>query len=504
MKPILSNEERKQVKIITQIAKGNPFGDGEQELLRQLLGTSFESMNVHLYHSEDIDWADPNKQRMLEMAGLLMLRMHERLNNQVEFSDVDKLLYIDLVYTNLYFQFRTRFNETIDQSKNKDLCSIKINYYQEFTERARELFTPLISGHTNFEPVERIFAGLFQIRRAYRSIADYIIGRSPAIKNLRRQIWESIFSHNFDRYRQSLFQYMHLIACMITGPTGSGKELVARAIGSSRFISFNSKSLQFVCDPKASFYPINLSAMPVTLIESELFGHKRGAFTGATEDRAGWLEICPEDGTVFLDEIGEIDPEIQVKLLRVLQTREFNRIGEEKVREFKGKLIAATNRNMCDEIREGNFRQDLYYRICSDQIATPGLAEQIQSSSDALKDLIDFISNRILIEGDVEEFSNFAQQYIQENIPTDYSWPGNVRELEQCLHNLLIRGSYQPIDIQKKDQVDLLKESFQKKRSLQEVTEMYCTYVYNQTENYQETARLLNVDHRTVKKYIKE
>src|SRR5690606_29799135 len=127
-------------------------------------------------------------------------------------------------------------------------------------------------------------------------------------------------------------------------------ELVARAIGLSRFIPFDPKTQRFAEDFAGSFFPLNLSALSATLVESELFGHCRGAFTGALQDRAGWLEVCPHYGTVFLDEIGEVDPQVQVKLLRVLQERTFNRIGETDARRFSGKIIAATNRDLATEM----------------------------------------------------------------------------------------------------------------------------------------------------------
>ena len=110
------------------------------------------------------------------------------------------------------------------------------------------------------------------------------------------------------------------VTTLVTGPSGTGKELVARAIGLSRYIPFDAEGQAFADDTPRSFVPLNLSALSPTLIESELFGHRRGAFTGAVADRAGWLETCPPRGTVFLDEIGELDPAIQVKLLRVLQS----------------------------------------------------------------------------------------------------------------------------------------------------------------------------------------
>lgn len=148
-----------------------------------------------------------------------------------------------------------------------------------------------------------------------------------------------------------------------------------RALGLSRYIPLDPDPGTFVANVDGAFHALNLSALSPTLIESELFGHRKGAFTGALENRAGWLESCPPLGAVLLDEIGEVDASIQVKLLRVLQTREFQRIEESEPRQFRGKLIASTNRDLGADMLGGRFREDLYYRLCSDLIVTPSLRD---------------------------------------------------------------------------------------------------------------------------------
>src|SRR5262249_54292501 len=153
------------------------------------------------------------------------------------------------------------------------------------------------------------------------------------------------------------------ITTLITGPSGTGKDLVAEAIGLSRYIPFDPKRQCFEEDFGGAFHPVNLAALPSELIESELFGHCKGSFTGAVQDRAGWLEICKGTHSVFLDEIGDLAPALQVKLLRVLQNRTFQRVGETTIRRFEGKVIAATNRDLGLEVQAGRFRRDLYYRL---------------------------------------------------------------------------------------------------------------------------------------------
>jgi hypothetical protein len=172
-----------------------------------------------------------------------------------------------------------------------------------------------------------VFACLFQIRRAVWHIFDNIVGESMPIARLRAAVWQSIFTHDMRRYRRSLYNRMSDVTTLITGPSGTGKELVARAIGLSQYIAFDVQRQCFCGDMSNMFLTLNLSALSPTLIESELFGHRKGAFTGAVADRADWLEISPRNGTVFLHEIGELDAAIQVKLLCVVQSRVFQRLG---------------------------------------------------------------------------------------------------------------------------------------------------------------------------------
>jgi transcriptional regulator with PAS, ATPase and Fis domain len=283
---------------------------------------------------------------------------------------------------------------------------------------------------------------------------------------------------------------------LITGPSGTGKELVARALAGSRYVPFDGTRLRFTDPVGEPFLPINLAALSPALIESELFGHKRGAFTGAIGDRKGWLDACPVAGSVFLDELGEMELSIQVKLLRVLETRRFSAVGDTAVREFSGKLIAATNRDLTVEIRAGRFREDLYYRLCADQIRTPSLREQIEDSPEVLGDLAHFMVKRTV--GDDAES---CLDEVRRNLPKHYAWPGNYRELEQCVRNILIRQSYTPMVGESKGE-----EYFEKYRAgelrADEVLSHYAALVYGKAGSYEETARRLGVDRRTVKSRV--
>jgi DNA-binding NtrC family response regulator len=289
-------------------------------------------------------------------------------------------------------------------------------------------------------------------------------------------------------------------ATLITGPSGTGKELAARAIAESRYLAFDERKLVFEGDSEQAFFPINISALSPTLVESELFGHRRGAFTGAIADRKGWLETCPESGSVFLDELGDLDPEIQVKLLRVIETRTFHTVGETGARRFRGKLIAATNRDLSSAMRQGRFREDLYYRLCSDLVTTPALAEQIAGSPAVLRELVYYMAQRVAgAEG--EAFAPEVLEWIERNLGPGYGWPGNYRELEQCVKNVLIRRNYRPArSAGGEDPVDAFVADARAGRlTAAELVGRYVTFAFHRTGSYEETARQLGLDRRTVK-----
>ena len=319
------------------------------------------------------------------------------------------------------------------------------------------------------------------------------------------------------RYRDSLYQHLPQVTTLIVGPSGSGKELVARAIGLSRYIPFERSIGQFRSDFAASYAAINIAAFSSTLVESELFGHAKGAFTGADSSRAGWLESCGQDGSILLDEIGELELTTQVKLLRVLQNREFQRTGESKTRKFEGKLIAATNRDLQVEIEKKNFREDLYYRLCADVIETPSLQAQVHDNPGVLENLVGFIVQRMVPEVQ-KEMTGEIVQWLENHLPDGYNWPGNFRELEQCVRNLMIHGGYRfqcPANLKQGDAVSgvsgfavepeiakLARQIAGLELTADELTSAYCKIAYRKTKSFEKAAHILQLDRRTVRKKV--
>jgi len=243
--------------------------------------------------------------------------------------------------------------------------------------------------------------------------------------HLRRKVkgnhsFKNIVGHS--KVMQTVFEQVRQVSkwnttVLIRGESGTGKELIANAI------HYNS--------PRAngSFVKLNCAALPDNLLESELFGHEKGAFTGAVSQRKGRFEQA-DAGTIFLDEIGEISPAFQAKLLRVLQEGEFERVGGMKTLRVDTRIIAATNRNLEEEVEKGIFREDLYYRLNVMPIRMPALRERPED----IPDLARFLADKV------------AKQQGRELVITDsairllmrYAWPGNVRELENILERAAI------------------------------------------------------------------
>ncbi len=239
---------------------------------------------------------------------------------------------------------------------------------------------------------------------------DNMVGQTPSM----RQIFDSI---------RQVAKWDTTV--LVRGESGTGKELIANAI------HYNS--------PRASgpFVKLNCAALPDSLLESELFGHEKGAFTGAVKLRKGRFELA-DGGTLFLDEIGEVSASFQAKLLRILQEGEMERVGGSETISVDVRIVAATNRNLEDEVRKGSFREDLYYRLNVMPIQLPALRERLEDIPDLARFLLQKLSQK---QGRELKISDGAVRML-----VGHSWPGNVRELENCLERAAIMSETGLID----------------------------------------------------------
>lgn len=496
---LLSDPELAFLRAVSALSYANPFLPDRLQHEARALGADFvESEPYWSLRADDPEEPRANVWKIIDRLAVLLGDLRQRLDRPKKPRAEDLALYEDAVLFYLYHRFAKPFyRAAVEEAQSAD--RVRWDFYPEFLrEWNRYLALPGLRLPMGHEP-RHTFACYFQIHRAFHHIFNSIIGRSLPAARLRAAVWESIFTHDMQRYARTLYARMGEFVTLITGPSGSGKELVARAIALSRYRPFDEERAAFEQDPTGPFHAINIASLSPTLIESELFGHRRGAFTGALEDRRGWLELCAPLGTVFLDEIGDLDPAIQVKLLRVIETRVFYPVGDSKGRSFHGKLIVATNRRLAEAIRQGGFREDLYYRLCSDQVTTPSLSEQLRANPEVLRDLLLFTAHRVAGPDDAEPLAADVEKWIRERLDPDYAWPGNYRELEQCVKNVLIRRDYQPAARRTGESGDFWADFHAGRLTAEALLARYCALVYRQTGSYEETARRLALDRRTVK-----
>ncbi len=414
------------------------------------------------------------------------------------FSGEEKKLMERVYLVELFYRFKDDFDQLINSQISSGNSPVKIQFYNDILATATQ------RGFDD-ESFRRYLALGFQIRRAFYFIDRNLVGNSPCMRLLRWNLWNNVFTHNIDLYDRYLRDRMEDFSTLLLGETGTGKGTVAQAIGRSGFIPLDRRKKMFVESFTRSFVSLNLSQFPETLIESALFGHKKGAFTGAVEDYQGVFDRCSPYGAILLDEIGEVSHPIQIKLLQVLQERVFSPVGSQKQNRFQGRVIAATNRSQEEIQGKGRFRDDFYYRLCSDIIVVPPLRQRIQEEPKELDLLLGTTIER-LIGKPSPELVSMVREVVYRELGTGYSWPGNVRELEQCARRILLKGVYagesdfKGLELDRK-LINGIEKGIIDAASL---VSGYCYLLYQRHQTFEEVGRRTGLDRRTVKKYIQE
>ncbi|MBW1751533.1 MAG: sigma-54-dependent Fis family transcriptional regulator [Deltaproteobacteria bacterium] len=298
---------------------------------------------------------------------------------------------------------------------------------------------------------------------------ENIIGQSPAIEKVFNIIPEVAQSNS---------------SILLVGETGTGKELVAKAI--------HAKSHR--CH--LPFIPINCGSIPDTLLQSELFGHQKGAFTGATHARKGFLEVV-SGGTLFLDEVGEISPKMQVDLLRVLEEKKITSLGSREPVDIDFRLITATRQDLERGITDGTFREDFYYRINVIKIDIPPLRDRKEDIP-------------ILVEHFLEKYSHETTSQVDHVTPKalkllkQYNWPGNVRELENAVERAVVLSKTRTLGIEDFSFLQSSIATFSSPLSLREMEKKYVQQLLEENNwNVSRTANILEINRVTLHKMIK-
>jgi len=316
----------------------------------------------------------------------------------------------------------------IAKQRNPEICAIMVTESGDIelaTEAMRQGAYDFQAKPLNLDKIKAVLERGLSHQRLVLRVSD-----------LEKRLDERYGFHNIigqSAAMKSVFEKIRQIAptkatVLIHGETGTGKELVAQAIHQN--------------SPRKDgpFVKLNCAALAEGIIESELFGHEKGAFTGAVKSRRGRFELA-DGGTLFLDEIGEISLPVQAKLLRVLETQEFERVGGTETIKVDVRLIAATNKDLAVEVEKGNFREDLYYRLKVIEIYLPPLRDRREDIP-------------LLVDAFIREFSNMHGKKVRGitrgamNLMMQYEWPGNVRELKNCVEGMVIfAGEKEVLDV---------------------------------------------------------
>jgi transcriptional regulator with AAA-type ATPase domain len=523
---VMTNEQVQFGTVVRDLVCCNPFSCRWAELEKQALGDDYQKVDsVHRWHEEN-----SGEHRNLKTLEARVRRWVDDVRPNVAAGEPNREeadLYESAVTYLLYRNCKKDFNEWIrgEMGRPRTVGAVWDQFLADY-----QCYLPEVRFPSRVAP-DRLFAAFFQIRRAFNNIFDCILGSSPKMIGLREEVWGTVFTCDIRGNIEGGYNPNAESSTLILGPSGTGKELVARAVGLSQYIPFEKDRKAFAADLKQSFFPVNLSALAPTLVESELFGHCKGAFTDAAVDRKGLLETCGEYSTLFLDEIGELEERIQVKLLRVIEERRFQRVGATGSIDFKANIVSATNRDLERTMCRGRFRRDLYYRLCSDVIRTPSLREQFQShdSDEArhkdLSELVDFIIRRRIwasppdrgakgSDGKAEERINSLGErvvdWIERNLDRGYPWPGNFRELEHCVRSIQKRGTYRPIRCAKQDPETRTRRSLLALAELgpgrawteKELAAEYAQIVHSIYREYSAAGDVLGLEYKTVKKRL--
>jgi hypothetical protein len=481
----LRHEEREFFSLVERAVFANPFSEEREEIDRRIAGR-FPGGTV-----------EETLQRAIREITVRIDRFEQQGRGDIRtFSDKDRPLVENVFLYDFFHRFLDRFDELIaDQSRAGD-APLPVPF-------AEEAFALLHRRGFTAESSLRYFEVAYQLRRAFFFIHRNIVGSSPCMRELRRKLWNNVFTHDLNLYHRHLWDRMEDFSTLILGETGAGKGTAAVAIGRSGFIPFDKKRGAFAESFTTMFVELNLSQFAENLIESELFGHRKGAFTGAVDDYRGVFERCSRHGAIFLDEIGEVSVPIQIKLLRVLQERDFRPVGGQQLRRFEGRVIAATNRPLNELRKAGRMRDDFFYRLCSDVIVVPPLRQRIQENADELDHLLRFVVERLLGEPSASVVEK-VRDVIGQRLGRDYPWPGNVRELEQCVRSTLLNRHYHGFALPgTADPADPLAQALRDGTlDARELLAGYCFVQYRRCGTYEAASRQLQLDRRTVKKHV--
>jgi DNA-binding NtrC family response regulator len=481
----LREPDRAFLALVAEATFSNPFGEARHELDRRMA-------RAHAAQNGGPDL--PRVLAYLESRlEAIDVRGREAL---VAFGPADRTLLENALLFQIFHRYTNALDALIERQIEAGAAPCPATF-------ARRMLDDLGAYGWEKGAAARFVGIFFQMRRAFFFIERGLTGKCPSMRALRESLWNNVFTRDIRVYERYLSARMEDFSTIFLGETGCGKGTAAAAIGRSAFIPFDVGKDRFAESFTRAFVTINLSQYPESLIESELFGHRKGAFSGAIETHDGAFERCSAHGAIFLDEIGEVSVQVQIKLLNVLQERRYTPVGSHESKRFEGRVIAATNRSLAELRADGAFRHDFYYRLCSDVIEVPPLRVRLAERPEEMDDLLEHLVARIVGEKS-DALAAMAKRAIAKGVGSGYAWPGNVRELEQAVRRILMTARYDPgpSPVNGDPGERLVQSMHEGDLDAHQLLASYCALLYRRHGTYEEVAKRTKLDRRTVKKYV--
>lgn len=497
----------------------NPFEERWLILQKRILGRAYQDLGRVLAMRGDP--RIPNLGRLIEALRPVHARLRRRLRAGAAVAPEARDAYVAVGLLFLYAGFEA---ELLDVARTGIAAG---DLLTRFHANHAAMFT--LPGAPLDAPAPRVMLEVcYQARRAFEAVHTGLRGVSPEAGKLRARVWNARFpGGDLLRYARGGQARQDGVHTLILGDTGTGKELVARALAYSRHLPYSEAHRAFTVRPTEGFHVVNTSGLAANLVDSLLFGHVKGAFTGADRDAPGVLAKCAPGQVLFLDEFGDLAPEVQIKLLRVVEERKYTPVGATEERALGGSLLFAAQPAL---FRGRGFRQDMRHRLHEHVIRLPSLRARLDSDPAELPFLVRLFATKVAGAADAERLTGEVLRIVETKLQ-GYRWAGNVRELRGCVSNVYEQREYEPpsgyeppsagapagapstklapssrpaalVAKAPESGADLARAVLEGTISMADLKQRYIAHTHAQTGSYTETAKRLGIDWRTVRSAV--
>jgi DNA-binding NtrC family response regulator len=427
--PLVEPEPMAFLENVAALLTTNPMSPAWVDRVKACLGDRFRPC-LPVWCSRNVE-LDENHRLVGERLMELLPGIRNRLREGFAATGRERAIYQSAAILAIYGAFVRQLGEIVAEN------GVKVPFWG----RLEKLYTELLDiKGLDAPPAEDLLGLFYQAYRCWYFPFTLIPGAAPLTARARAAIVEASLGKDVvSSYRQGLWRTMAEQPVLILGETGTGKELAGKCLAGGRFIAFDKTTRRFAAAPLAGYHVVNLSDASDALFDAELCGNVRGAFTGATEDRPGYLGLAEEGGTLVFDEFGDIGKVIQGKLLRPVENRVYRRVGDNETRRFPGRFVFSTNKDLAKMVRQGKFREDLYTRVNVLRVVMPPLRRILREAPDERREYVHRFVAETLAQSP-ETWDGWAWR-IEADLARRKggdAWRGNLRELRNYVRRSIL------------------------------------------------------------------